>query len=481
MMRLFYDRYYTRMTHYNGFNQVLHGMNTGYETQYLDFAFRPSGGSYYWATVAQESHYKHVRVWRHQDQTNAAIEAGFSNGVRNLDWSGRIVHNDDIHGLTLDPVTDNIYLMTFYNENDRILNISTFNFGAFVYNQIDAIHDTNDVGSALGSNGHYNQDIAGPAFTELYLNGTFSHFLNFNFLVSCHTVFETSGFTAVVFAPTNSGNVRIRWFEKTGGSATATAPTNFFTVNTDMKRIEHVDCTDSGSNNAIHCVFVGPDRLFFHYEFNYGAGTDIASVKKYTYRMYKDYKADDILIGSSYIVMKAHSLDDNDKTVLTYRRMDLTSRPGHGFLWGSFRGTEYADVEWQKVQVQMSDWQNGNKIYVQTREDVGADVYDIANLRVNVVDGNWQRGETNCIHFDRSVNSKCVPIGDIWYRVVPNHPGPAEKQESDRSGLLEILGWILAGLVLAGLVVLLVAYLTASPKPGYAKGAQAQYYENTSA
>ena len=40
-------------------------MNTGYETQYLDFALRPGGGSYYWATVAQESHYKHVRVWRH--------------------------------------------------------------------------------------------------------------------------------------------------------------------------------------------------------------------------------------------------------------------------------------------------------------------------------------------------------------------------------------------------------------------------------
>lgn len=177
MMRLFYDRYYTRMTHYNGVNSVLHGMNTGYETQYLDFALRPGGGSYYWATVAQESHYKHVRVWRHQDSTGASVSPNFSNGIRSLDWSGRIVHNDDIHGLTLDPITNDIYLMTFYNENDRILNISTYNFGAFSYNQIDAIHDTSDPGNALGSSSHYDQDIDGPAFTELYLNGKLSFYL----------------------------------------------------------------------------------------------------------------------------------------------------------------------------------------------------------------------------------------------------------------------------------------------------------------
>jgi hypothetical protein len=283
-----------------------------------------------------------------------------------------------------------------------------------------------------------------------------------------------------MFAPTNSGNVRIRWFDKTTGGTSATAATNFFTVNTDMKRIEHMDCTDSVSNNAIHCVFVGPDRLFFHYELNYGTGTDIPSVKKYTYNMYKDYTADDILIGSNYIVMKAHSLDDNDKTVLTYRRQDLASRPGQGFLWGAFNGTEYADIEWSKVQVQMSDWANGNKFYVQAREDAGADVYDIGNLRVNIVDGNWQKGETNCINFDRSENSKCVPVGDIWYRTVPNHPGPEEVHDPDNYSIMQIIGWILAGLVLLGLIALLVMYLTASPKPGYAKGAEAQYYENGS-
>lgn len=176
MIRLFYDRYYTRMTHYNAPNTVLHGMNTGYETQYLDFAMNPTNNNYYWATVAQETHYKHVRVWKHLDSANFA-QPPDGNGIRSLDWSGRIVHNDDIHGLTLDTVTKDIYLMTFYNENDRLLNISTFNFGAFVYQQIPA--DDNDpthVDYSLWSSGNYNQDILGPAHTELYCNSKFTIF-----------------------------------------------------------------------------------------------------------------------------------------------------------------------------------------------------------------------------------------------------------------------------------------------------------------
>lgn len=143
MMRLFWDRYYTRMTYYNGFNTALHGMNTGYECQHLDFAIRPSETHYYWATVAQESHYKHVRVWKHQNVANPPFEADNSNGIMSLDWTGRIVHNDDIHKLTLDSITNSMYLMTFYNENDRILNISTFNFDSpnFVYVQNPAANN----------------------------------------------------------------------------------------------------------------------------------------------------------------------------------------------------------------------------------------------------------------------------------------------------------------------------------------------------
>lgn len=240
-----------------------------------------------------------------------------------------------------------------------------------------------------------------------------------------------------------------------------------------------MDCHNSaGSNNGIHCVFVGPDRLFYHYEINHVAAVDIPVVKKWAYKMYKDYQADDIQIGSQYIIMKAHSLDDNDHTVLTYRRQDLGSRPGEGFLWGAFNGTEYADVEWDKVQVQMAEWSGGHKFYVQKREDTGADIYDIGNLRVNVLNGDWERGQTNCIQFDRSENSKCVPVGDVWYREVPNHPGPPEKYDPDNYKLWRILGWIAAGLILLAVLAIVIKLLTASAKPGMGKGAQSEYYEN---
>lgn len=167
------------------------------------------------------------------------------------------------------------------------------------------------------------------------------------------------GYTAVAFAPTNSGNVRIRWFDKTTGAASVAAVSTFNSVNTDMSRINHMDCADTngqGSNNGIHCVFIGPDRNFYHYEINHSTAADIPVINKWTYMLYKDYEADDIQIGNEYIIIKAHSLDDNDNTVLVYRRQDLTARPGEGFMWGAFNGTEYADVDWENVRVEKSEF-----------------------------------------------------------------------------------------------------------------------------
>lgn len=197
--------------------------------------------------------------------------------------------------------------------------------------------------------------------------------------------------------------------------------------------------------------------------------------------MYKDYQADKIQIGSQYIVMKAHSLDDNDHTVLVYKRQDLTTKPGKGFLWGAFNGTEYADVEWDKVQVEMGEFSQGHKFFVQRREDTGADVYDISTLRVNILSGEWDRVKTNCIQFDGAENSKCVPVSDVWYRSVPNHPGPPEKHDPDNFNWLKIMGWILAGLILLGVIALVVKLMTASPKPGYSSASEAEYYENGTA
>lgn len=185
----------------------------------------------------------------------------------------------------------------------------------------------------------------------------------------------------------------------------------------------------------------------------------------------------DIKLGSNYIVIKAKSLDDNDNTVLTYRRQDLGTKPGQGFMWGAFNGTEYADIEWDKAQVEHTEWGNGHKFYVQAREDPGADIYDIGNLRATVNNDDWQRGQTNCIQFDRSLNSKCVPIGDVWYRNVPNHPGPEEKHNPDNYNVWRILGWIAAALVVLGALALIFMLLRASPKPGVV-AQEGEYYDN---
>lgn len=244
-----------------------------------------------------------------------------------------------------------------------------------------------------------------------------------------------------------------------------------------------MDCRDaSSSNDGIHCVFVGPDRKFYQYQLNYATTEDIPVVKQWTYLLYRDYQADDIQIGDQYIIIKAHSLDDNDNTVLVYRRQDLSTNPGGGFLWGAFNGTEYLDVEWDKVQVQLSEFSNGDKFYIQRREDTGANVYDIGNLKVTINDANWAKQQGNCIQFDKAENTNCVPVGEVWYRKLPNHPGPAEKHDQDNYNLLRIFAWIIAGLILIGIIALLWRMLTASAKPGIGRGAsEAEYYEGVSA
>lgn len=106
-------------------------------------------------------------------------------------------------------------------------------------------------------------------------------------------------------------------------------------------------------------------------------------------------------------------------------------------------------------------------------------MYDIGNLRVTQNSNNWEEGSGNCINFDKSENSRCVPVGEVWYREVPNQTGTPEVHDPDTDfSFLSIIGWVIAGLILLGIICLLVKLLTASAKPGMGSGAQADYYEN---
>lgn len=476
MARLSYDRGYSRFHYYTDPFTSRRNYWTGYECELLDFSIDQNTTTVthqrmYWGTVCQETHYKEVRIHRmHQ--------SGAANG---FDGGGKIVHNDDIHRFTMDYVSYKNHLLTFYNENDLILNMSVYN-----------LHDT----IANGDSNHHS-DIAGPTQTVLQLNGKFLFFFNyFNFfffnlpnyfLVSDYSVFQTNSYTGIAYAPLYGGEVRVRHINKASNTFTSLATTghSLFNISSDLGRIDHMDCTNSeiaSSDNGVHCVFVGPDRRFFHYMMNYSTLTSVnATQTKWTYLMYKDYEAMDVQIGSRYIIMKARSRDLQDNTILTYLRQD-GNKGGNGFLYSGLNGTTngFNKWEWTKTKVQLAEFGGSHRIFVQRKEDTKARVYLIGQLRITLSNNDWTKQNANCIHFNHAENTKCVPVGDVWYRDIPNQPGPPEKKIEFDSGdfFLKVFLWIAAAVVLIAALALVYVFWSASPKPGYKAAKQDMMYES---
>lgn len=185
--------------------------------------------------------------------------------------------------------------------------------------------------------------------------------------------------------------------------------------------------------------------------------------------------------------MKAESLDAPDRSVLVYKRQDLSTKPGFGYMWGAINGslpnppydnapnTNYMDSDWPKVKVQLGEFNGGHKILVQRREDTGADIWNIGDLIVNFASADWHLQKKNCIRFDGAENTECVKIPKVWYRNVPNQPGPPPVSNPDNWRWLRILAWILGSLILLGALAYLIYLFTASQKPGLGRS-QSDYY-----
>lgn len=255
----------------------------------------------------------------------------------------------------------------------------------------------------------------------------------------------------------------------------------------DLSRVYHVDCDSesSNTNNNISCVIVGGDRKMIQYSFTPGGNTTINPLNKYVYQMYKDYEPMDIQIGSQYIIMKSESFDNKDKSVLVYKRQDVQD-PGNGFLFGGVNGTiaGWDRWDWKNTKVQLAEYGGSHRIFLQHNEAKNAEIYEIGPLRISLNNANWHLQKENCILFDGSENSKCVPVQDIWYRNIPNQPGPPEKQPtfSNFDFWFKVLMWILAILVLLAVLLYLLSLFRASWKPGYSKVSgnnekQYDYYE----
>lgn len=242
-----------------------------------------------------------------------------------------------------------------------------------------------------------------------------------------------------------------------------------------------MDCTDNeivNTDNGVHCVFVGPDRRFFHYMMNYSSLSTVnASSSKWQYWMFRDYEAMDVKIGSRYIIMKARSRDWQDNTILTYLRRD-GNIGGQGFLYSGLNGTTHGfnKWEWTKTKVELAEFGGSHRIFVQRKEDTHARVFLIGNLRITLSSNDWWKQNENCIRFIGAENTRCYKVNEVWYRDIPNQPGPPEKTPtfSTQDFWFKVLLWVLAALVFLAVVGYLLSLLSASVKPGYGSGKSEQ-------
>jgi hypothetical protein len=240
-----------------------------------------------------------------------------------------------------------------------------------------------------------------------------------------------------------------------------------------MKRIKYCDCTDNeiaNENKNITCVFIGYDRYFYQYTFDYSAANfgAVVNPKRYEYYMYKDYEPEDIDIGSQYIVIKARSKDNAENSILTYKRVD---KGGFGYLYSGLNGTQHRfnDQDWKNTRVELAEYGSGHKIFVQRREDTRARIFAIDSLRVTNTGTDQRLLEQNCIRFIGSDHTtKCLNMSTSVARTIPNQNGvvPKPPRFSRASFWLKVFLSILAALIMLGAIAYVLALLRASPKPG---------------
>lgn len=103
----------------------------------------------------------------------------------------------------------------------------------------------------------------------------------------------------------------------------------------------------------------------------------------------------------------------------------------------------------------------------------------IGQLRITLSSNDWWKQKDNCIKFIAAENTRCVPVSDIWYRDIPNQPGPPEKTPEFKTGdfWFKVFLWALAALVLLAAAGLVLTFLMAGPKPGYKAAKEEVVYD----
>jgi len=183
--------------------------------------------------------------------------------------------------------------------------------------------------------------------------------------------------------------------------------------------------------------------------------------------MYKDYEPEDIKIGSEYIIIKARSRDHDENTVLTYQRVD---KGGFGYLYSGLNGTKHRfnDQDWKRTRVELAEYGGAHKIYTQRREDTKAKIFAIDKLRVTHSSTNNILLQKNCLRFIGAERTECLNVTNQFVDNIPNQNGavPPKIEFSRRDFYIKLLLWILAALILLGVLAYIFMLLKASPKPG---------------
>ena len=326
---------------------------------------------------------------------------------------------------------------------------------------------------------------------------------SYEFLVSDYATFATQNYLGVVYASLYKPIAYIRFIQRrttdtdnllyppyvvpnplptpngyvngtSYSSGVLTALENsHYQIPLNMTRNDFVDCiSDTGADTNIHCVFIGPDRTFYHYKFDFKADNafnfannfyTFDNTTSFEYYGYRDYIPSSVQITPTWIIAKARSLGCNDNTFLVWKRRD---KGGTGYLWSGYNGTISGlnDVpDFDKVTVQMAEYAGGSYIWWKPREAKTAKVLKMYNLEA--IFGSPNSIYPNCIGFTKDPQDFCYPTGSTG--VIPNQQGTAPIPTWPGTDFwVKLLLWTLVfGILLAGLGYLL-SLLSGNPKPG---------------
>ncbi len=200
---------------------------------------------------------------------------------------------------------------------------------------------------------------------------------------------------------------------------TCTTEANHPTLIPYQTQVDHVGCQRVASK--ITCVFTGPDRTFIQADIGsyIDTATKPAVTNIKTYLMYKDYRPEAVLVDSKYITLPSTSFENNENSVLMYRRQD---NGGDQWLKGALNGDKYGLNSYYLPKTQFAIAENGGTHLLMTTYGQAKSVraFPLADPTLDLSSTNMDMINQACIKITGASNVGCIGLGNVLYRVTPN-------------------------------------------------------------